>query len=221
MIFNKYYSLPQPHFNHLQTDVDDFDEDLETPNKRLRRNVTSTPSTDNTVKPQMSAIASKAKLIDSLNLKQFDLINDDPTIWIAGFEAAAKKHGDLDEIGCAILFHLLDDDCLTWHFGYRRANPIFIWSDYKGEFVDEMNTRFLSKLSMLKQKHEGTQTYTDYVDQQIKIYKSFFPKMTDNDLILTLLAGLPNNAQKDLNEFRSVGLNAFKSFCAILDKDKK
>lgn len=182
--------------------------------------MTSTPIGPAPVaKTPVSAFASKVKLTESLNLKQFDLINDDPSIWIAGFEAAAKKHGSLEEMGLALMFHLLDDDCLSWHFKFRRTNQIFVWSNYKDEFVEEMNKRFLTKLSILKKKF-ATGTYSEYVNEQIEIHKLFFPNLADNELILICLAGLPNAAQNELNEFKSVSLKSFQNFCSILDKEK-
>ena len=173
------------------------------------------------MKKPIPSITSKVKLTESLNLKEFDLINDDPAIWIAGFESVAKDHGSLEEIGLAIMFHLLDEECLSWHFSYRRLNQIFIWSNYKDEFVEEMNRRFLDKLSNLKKKCSATETYTSYVNEQINLHKKFFPKLEDTELILACLAGLPTVAQKDLNEFKSVPLKSFLNFCTILDKEKQ
>ena len=181
---------------------------------------TSTPKATQEEKTPLSLIASKVKFAESLNLKQFDLMKDDPAIWIAKFEAAAKQHGSLKELGFALLFHLFDENCLVWHFQHRRANPISSWANYKDEFLDEMNKRFLKKLSTLKQKWETSKTYAEYVNEQVETHKSFFPNMTESELILVCLSGLPCSVQTDLNEFKSVSLNAFVNFCAILDKEK-
>ena len=165
-------------------------------------------------------IASKVNFAESLKVKQFDLIKEDLAIWIATFEAAAKDHGNLEELGFALMFHLLDDNCLTWHFKHRRAHPILAWANYKDDFVEEMNNQCLKKLSTLKQKWETGKTYVEYVNDQIETQKLFFRNMSESDLILNCLAGLPDSAQKDLNEFKSVSLKAFVSFCSILDKEK-
>lgn len=50
---------------------------------------TSTPLAAQEVKTPISMIASKVKFVESIKLKQFDLIKDDPALWIAKFEAAA------------------------------------------------------------------------------------------------------------------------------------
>ena len=61
--------------------MDDLDDDNQSPAKRKRRTMTtSTPKDAQEEMAPISVIASKAKFADSLNVKQFDLIKDDPAI---------------------------------------------------------------------------------------------------------------------------------------------
>ena len=126
----------------------------------------------------------------------------------------------MEELGFALLFHLLEENCLAWHFKHRRTNPIHSWANYKDDFVEEMNKQFLKKLSTLKEKFEKGKTYVGYVNTQIETHKLFFPNLSKSEVILMCLAGLPDCVQKDLNEFKSVSLKGFVSFCEILDKEK-
>lgn len=96
-----------------------------------------------------ASIASTLKTSKSIKIEPFNMLKDDPGLWIGSFEKALENHGPVEDIAFATLFHLLDDSGQTWHFQYRRKNKIIIWSELKDDFVEFMQKRFVKKLGDL------------------------------------------------------------------------
>lgn len=206
--------------------MEEIDEEELTPapKKTKKSPKTSTPATF-AVKPvplsTFSSITSSLKTSKSLKIEPFDMLKDDPGLWIGSFEKALEVHGPIDDIAFPTLFHLLDDDGQAWHFQYRRKNRIIIWSELKDDFVEIMQKRFVKKLGDLKKSYVDNESVENYVQEQFNLYKSFFQKLTEKELILAAMAGLPQAYKLELIEYKDVKAFVFLSFCQFIDKANK
>ena len=161
------------------------------------------------------------KLSKSVKIDAFNLLKDEPGVWIGSFEKSLENQGPIEDIGFSTLFHFLDSSCQSWHFQYRRKNKIIIWSELKEDFVEDMQNRFVEKLSQLKKKYVPDELVEKYVEEQCEVHKSFFPKLSEKELILAAMAGLPKEMQLELNEYKDVALSVFLNFCNYMDQAKK
>lgn len=205
------------------TAVEELDEDetTPTPKKFKRTPKTSTPVSNAVNSIPLTTFASIASSLitsKSLKVEPFNMLKDDPGFWIGSFEKALETHGPVDDIAFPTLFHLLDDDGQTWHFQYRRKNKIIIWSELKEDFIEMMQKRFVKKLGDLKKQHNENESVETYVQNQFNLHKSFFPKMTEKDLILLSIAGLSQSLKLELIEYKDVKLSVFLNFCKFIDK---
>lgn len=181
-----------------------------TPKRQKRPQKTSTPAAVNLVQVStFSSIASSLKTSKSLKVEPFNMLKDDPGFGIGAFEKALENHGPVDDIAFPTLFHLLDDDGQSWHFQYRKKNKIIIWSELKVDFVEIMQKRFAKKLGDLKKPYVNNESVEDYVQNQFALHKSFLPKMSDKELILLAIAGLPKTMILELIEYKDVKLSVF------------
>lgn len=200
------------------------DEQTPLPKKQKRSPKTSTPisaATNSNPLSTFSSIAASLKTSKLLKVEPFNLFKDDPGLWIASFEKALENHGSIEDIAFPTLFHLLDDVCQSWHFRYRRQNKIIIWSELKDDFIEYMQKRFVKKLGELKKQYDNKESVEKYVQDQVDIHKAFFPKLTEKELILAAIAGLPDTLKLDLNEYKDVKLSVFLSFCNFVDKSNQ
>lgn len=91
----------------------------------------------------------------------------------------------------------------------------------KEDFCVDMQKKYLKKLGALKNKYNVGQSIEDYVQKQFDVFKSFFPKLSDQELILAAISGLPEEIQLSMNEYKGVSTSVFKSFCKTLDQVMK
>lgn len=136
------------------------------PKKAKRTIITSTPIpavVNSSPMSTFASIASSLKTSKSIKVEPFNMLKDDPGLWIGSFEKALENHGPVEDIAFATLFHLLDDNGQTWHFKYRRENRIVIWSELKDDFVEYMQKRFVKKLGDLKKHYVVDESVEAYV----------------------------------------------------------
>lgn len=201
-----------------------MDDDHETPVVSKRKKVTHTPTplsgpSSSLSLSNFSSIASSLKVSKLVKIEAFNSLKDDPCVWIGSFEKAVEKHGPVEDIGFVSLFHFLDSSCQPWHFSYRRKNKIIIWSDVKEEFCHHMQKQFVEKIALLKKHYTKGQTVKDFVKEQIESHKAFFPKLSDKELILASIGGLPQEIRFELVEYKDAKLSTFLEFCECIDKD--
>lgn len=159
------------------------------------------------------------KVATGLKINPFYLLKDNPAIWMATFAKEIEKAGSIESIGIGILFHLLDRDCKSWLYTYKRSNPLVIWKDFEKEFCIEMHSKYFEKLSTFKEKLASDDKVEIYIQNQINAFKEFFPKMTDQELILAAMSGLPKKIQIELDDYKSVKVNDFLHFCMLFDQN--
>ena len=203
--------------------LDDVDQTPVT-KKPKRTIITSTPilaAVSSTPISTFASIASSLKTLKTIKVEPFNMLKDDPGLWSGAFEKALENHGPVEDIAFATLFHLIDDSGQTWHFQYRRRNKIIIWPELKDEFVEFMQKRFVKKLGELKKQYVDDQSAEAYVQGQVNVHKSFFSKMSEKELILVAMAGLPEDFRLELTEYKDVKLSVFQSFCQFIDKANK
>ena len=96
--------------------------------KKLRKpQRTSTPAHASTTQSSLAGIVSTLKVCKSLKIAPFDLIKDEPCIWIGSFEKAVEDQGPVQDIGFKLLFNFLDEYGQVWHFKYKQTNDIINW----------------------------------------------------------------------------------------------
>ena len=81
-----------------------------------------------------------------------------------------------------------------------------------------MQKVYLKKLGALKNKYKAGESIEDYVQGQFDVFRSFFPKLNDQELILAAISGLPEEIQLGMNEYKGVSTSVFKSFCKTMDQ---
>lgn len=203
--------------------IEDLDEEPYTPAPKKRRTAprTSTPASAANNQSCLSGIVSTLKLSKSLKITSFNLVKDDPCIWIGSFEKAVEDQGPVQDIAFKLLFNFLDEYGQNWHFKYKQNNDIINWFEVKEDFCADMQKAYLKKLSALKSKYKNGESIEVYVQGQFDVFKSFFPKLNDQELILLAISGLPGEIQLSMNEYKDVSTSVFKSFCKTLDQVMK
>ena len=154
--------------------MEELDEIEQTPaTKKQKRHVnTSTPISAVVKSSPMStfaSIASSLKTSKSIKVEPFNMLKDDPGLWIGLFEKALENHGPVEDIPFPTLFHLLDDSGQTWHFQYRRKNKIISWSELKDDFVECMQKHFIKKHGFLKKQFVANEPVKAYVQNQVNV----------------------------------------------------
>lgn len=200
----------------VSIDVEELDE--RSPLKKKRTSTPAKSSSTNTVST-FSSVASSLKIAKSLKIGVFNLIRDNPSVWMATFVKEMEKFGPVENIGSSTLFHLLDRDCQSWLYTYKRKNPLMIWDDFQSDFCSEMQTKYFEKLSVLKKKWRSGDKVQEYSKEQIDSFKMFYPKMNDNELILAAVSGLPKKIQIELDDYRDSKIDDFLHFCGLFDNE--
>ena len=188
------------------------------PKKRRSLRRTSTPASVATCNSSLSDIVSTLKLSKSLKNAALNLIKDDPCIWIGSFEKTVDDFAPVQDGEFKLLFNFLDEFGQVWHFKYKQSNDIINWLDVKEDFCEDMQKQYLKRLSGLKIKFKSGDSIEEYVQGQFDVFKSFFPKLNDQELILAAISGLPEDIQLSMNEYKDVTASVFKNFCKTMDQ---
>ena len=203
--------------------LDNEDEDVLPKQKKAR---TSTPKfkpslAKRTDQPEavssLSEFLKGHQIVKKMKLQPFDPFKGCPAQWISTFEREFCQFASVDDLGYTYLLHLLKaSEAKKWHFRYK---PVYkSWSKLKNDFISHFDKFYIKKLFLLKSTIDREQQkLKEFVCEQMKLWSSFFPSLSQTELNTAVISGLTTEIASQLASYVSCDKDHFIEYCEMIE----